>query len=601
MSGFLDRVKTLTVRSVDSSLLFLLGSGASRQSGIKTAGEMVADWMEILRKEDPDHETVEKGRWATAGRLELPGFNPDDPAAFYPQIFARTYRGRRSDGFDYLEAEVAGRDPSFGYSVLAQILESTKHKVVVTTNYDNLVTDALAIYTTATALVCGHESLGGFIRRHPSRPEIVRVHQDLFYAPRHAGEAPGALQEQFAGSLKELFEAHIPVVIGYGGNDGGLMNVLNDRHLELQHGIYWCYLRGGPRPRQEILDMIGRHHGWLVPIDGFDELMIRMQDTLGLGSLDDFLKKRGDERAARYLDHREVLGRSLTMGPTGETVPAERLLLAEPPPVVAARRDSPPVPGAPRVERRRTPEEWNDLAMRETDPSKLAEIYEEGLRALPQSAWMAEYAALFFEGTEATEQRAEELHLRAVALAESDGGVLTNYANFLTDVRRDHDAAEALYQRALEADPNRIGTLGNYANFLRNVRQDIDGAEALYQRVLNIDPNRPSTLGNYALLLADDRQEYDAAEALYERALQTDPNHANHLCNYANFLTNIRQDHTAAEALYKRALEVDPGHADCARDYTNFLANVRRDSAEPDLFGTRPTVIDPTNVNEFGF
>ena len=47
--GFLDRVKTLTVRSADRSLLLLLGSGASRQSGIKTADEIVADWLEILR------------------------------------------------------------------------------------------------------------------------------------------------------------------------------------------------------------------------------------------------------------------------------------------------------------------------------------------------------------------------------------------------------------------------------------------------------------------------------------------------------------------------------------------------------------------------
>ena len=60
-------------------------------------------------------------------------------AAFHPQVFARAYRGRRSDGFDYLEAEGAEKDPSFGYSVLAQVLASTKHKVVVTTNYDNLV------------------------------------------------------------------------------------------------------------------------------------------------------------------------------------------------------------------------------------------------------------------------------------------------------------------------------------------------------------------------------------------------------------------------------------------------------------------------------
>jgi len=111
ISGFLDRVKTLTLRSVDRSLLFLLGSGASRQPGIKAAREMVTDWLEILRKEDPDHETGQKGTWATAGPLEMPGFDPDDAAAFYPQIFARTYRGRRSDGFDYLEPKSPERTP----------------------------------------------------------------------------------------------------------------------------------------------------------------------------------------------------------------------------------------------------------------------------------------------------------------------------------------------------------------------------------------------------------------------------------------------------------------------------------------------------------
>jgi hypothetical protein len=41
-NGFLDRVKALTDRSLDSSLLFVLGAGASRQSGIKTGDEMVS-------------------------------------------------------------------------------------------------------------------------------------------------------------------------------------------------------------------------------------------------------------------------------------------------------------------------------------------------------------------------------------------------------------------------------------------------------------------------------------------------------------------------------------------------------------------------------
>ena len=330
--------------------------------------------------------------------------------------------------------------------------------------------------------------------------------------------------------------------------------------------------------------------------------MFGLQDELRLEPLDEFLRKRGDERAARYLERRDVLGWELPLSSRVEAAPAKGT------PVVAARGDS---ADAPRALRRvvraqdefgRTPEQWNSLAMQEPDPIRRAGIYEDGLRALPQSAWMAAYAALFFEKTIATEQQAADLHLRAVGLAESDGGILTNYANFLTDVRRDHDAAEALYQRLLEADPNRANTLGNYANFLRNVRRDHTAAEALYQRVLTIDPNRPSTLGNYALLLADDLQEYDAAEVLYKRALEDDPNHANHLGNYANFLTNIRQDYDAAEALYKRALEVGPSDANHLRDYADFLTNIRQDRAAAEVLYQRAQEIDPKkDDNEFGF
>jgi len=45
-----------------------------------------------------------------------------------------------------------------------------QHKAAITTNFDNLIADALAIYTRALPLVCGHESLTGFIRPNLQRP-----------------------------------------------------------------------------------------------------------------------------------------------------------------------------------------------------------------------------------------------------------------------------------------------------------------------------------------------------------------------------------------------------------------------------------------------
>ena len=483
--------------------------------------------------------------------------------------------------------------------MLAQILADTRHKIVVTTNFDDLVTEALGTYTTATPVICGHESLAGFIRHHPVRPQIVKVHQHLFYAPNSTAEKLKALPTGFAGALKELFSEHVPVVIGYGGNDGCLMRVLADERLDLPQGMYWCYLRSAGRPRQDILDLVERCGGWLVPIEGFDELMIDLQDTLELGVLDEFLSTRGDERAARY-------GADRTAIIQARSVHAEAgLQHDEGAPLDTTRTEGSEAFGAlrmvhsPRAEPARTPQQWHDLARQEPDENRCAEIYEEGVRALPESAEMATLAALFLEGSRATEHRAGDLHFRAVALAPADGAALTNYANFLTDIREDHDAAAAIYVRALEADPNRVGTLGNYANFLRNVKQDYDAAEALYRRVLDIDPHRPSTLGNYALLLAEDRRDDDAAEALYKRALEADPNHANHLCNYAGFLTHTREDHATAEALYRRALEADPNNANSLRDYADFLMNVRQDYRTAEALMARSHEIDPDDTDEF--
>ena len=63
------------------------------------------------------------------------------------------------------------------------------------------------------------------------------------------------------------------------------------------------------------------------------------------------------------------------------------------------------------------------------------------------------------------------------------------------------DLAEAMYQRALEAGSGHANTLGNYANFLTDVRGEHDAAEAMYQRALEADPGHANALGNFARLL----------------------------------------------------------------------------------------------------
>ena len=77
-----------------------------------------------------------------------------------------------------------GAEPSFGYSVLAQILVKTRHSIVITTNFDDLVADALSMFAHKHPLVCGHESLTGFIRSQMRRPLVAKVHRDFPLHPR---------------------------------------------------------------------------------------------------------------------------------------------------------------------------------------------------------------------------------------------------------------------------------------------------------------------------------------------------------------------------------------------------------------------------------
>ena len=154
LSEFLSRHKKMS----DRPFCWVLGSGASYQSGIPTGGTLALQWLSELHEME-DFNCLPLERWATAENLGIKGFELKNAASFYPFIYQRRFRDFKEQGYAFLEDVIAGAEPSYGYSVLAQIMASYKHKVAVTTNFDNLIADAISIYTDAFPLVCGHESL----------------------------------------------------------------------------------------------------------------------------------------------------------------------------------------------------------------------------------------------------------------------------------------------------------------------------------------------------------------------------------------------------------------------------------------------------------
>ena len=283
---------------------FILGSGISAESGIPTGQTLATRWMACLMGEQPDldgtppypnlaevEETAANLR--AAGKLQYdfekikalwaeyrgkPGW--EMPSEYYFDLFKIRFFPRQQDGFYYLEQQMEGKEPSFGYHPLALMLAGG-HSLAITTNFDSLLEDALYLYTDSKPLVINHEVLADYISRQQlSRPIIAKVHRGLFFDPLNSPEDTSGLRGQWQGELKAAFHTYTPIVIGYGGGDHSLMDFLRQPDTRMPRGLYWCYWEREDLPKNPIRQMVEDKGGCFVSIAGFDALMLAIGNAL---------------------------------------------------------------------------------------------------------------------------------------------------------------------------------------------------------------------------------------------------------------------------------------------------------------------------------
>jgi len=568
-AGFLSEFLGRHEKMPDRPFCWVLGSGASVQSGIPTGGTLAMQWLtELHEMEDFDNFPIE--RWATAANLGIKGFDFKKAANSYPFIYQRRFRDFREEGYAFLEAVMQAAEPSYGYSVLAQIVSSMQHKVAVTTNFDNLIADAISTYTHDYPLVCGHESLTGFIRPNLKRPIIAKIHRDLLLNPKSIPEEIDKLPTEWETALQVIFENNTPIVIGYGGNDGSLMGFL--RNIEpIKGGIFWCYI-SEDEPDPKIHEIVERHHGRLVPILGFDELMLQFWEKLKLPSPIPDLQKTHDKRVTEFQRQFQELNKKLKQ--PGETKATEKELKQVRSTAAAA------------VERLKKEEGWWAWQLRadeEPDPSKREAIYREGLKVFPNSAKLTDNFALFMHEARNDYDEAERLYRKAMELDPKDATIIGNFAYFIHEVRKDYneakrlyDEAERLYRKAMELEPKHANNTGNFALFMHVVRRNYDEAERLYRKAWELNPNGSNELNGLAWFLADVRKTYEEAELLARKAVEIDSKNGNNFDTLAFIIWKSGKDNAEAEILFQKALHFAPSNAYTFANYAEFLEKVQK-------------------------
>ena len=561
VKAFLDRHQ----RRPEKPFCFVLGSGASRPSGITTGDELVREWLKDLHERD-DGAGRSLEDWATPDNVGISGFEVARAADFYADVYARQFPVQE-DGFAFLESLMAGKTPSFGYSVLAYLLSNTQHQVVITTNFDNLVANALSIHSETFPRVVGHDELVRFVGADMRRPLVAKIHGDLGFALKNRPNEVAALSDGWTSALKRILTRFTPIFIGYSGNDGSLMDFLLGLDLGTPDTMFWCW-RTGSRPSDRIRKVVDRHSGSFVEIEGFDEIMMRLLDALGdkRPDLVSQLEQRFQQQLDAYKQQRAALGEKLAQ--------SSRKLVDS--------AGSPPAKGAPGAVEQQS---LLDVAGRVlTEPGQAKTWWQ----------WQAEVD----QQTSADETDAK--YGEALVALPNEAGLLGRYAIFLKNVRKDPVRADEFYRRAIVADPNNANTLGNYAVFLKNARKDPGRADEFYRRAIVADPNNANILGNYALFLDDVKKDYEKADEFYRRAVDADPNNANTLGNYALFLDDVKKDSERADEFHRRAIVADPNNAKTLASYALFLDNAKKDTEKADEFHRRAVNADPNNANILG-
>ena len=529
---------------------FILGAGASAESGIPTGRQLENRWMACLMGEQPDldgskpftnpedlnrtiqqlqeanllaHDFEEIRREWEAHKAEP---NWTLPSQYYFDLFKIRFFHNQRRGYYYLEQVMEEAKPSFGYYPLALMLAGG-HNLAITTNFDSLLEDALYLYTDRKPLVANHEDLASYIvKQQPQRPIIAKVHRGLFFDPFTSPEDTNQLNEKWKDVLKSAFHRYTLIVIGYGGGDHSLMDFLRQPDTRMPRGLYWCYHEAAGLPENPIRQMVEDKGGYFVSIAGFDHLMLAIGNAL-------YPDKILAHKTAKHL-------------------------------------------------RART-----DLRIRQ---------YEETLKNAKETAHTQSGAenADFQAQVQALDQREQE----GEAKRESQGQ-LTPWDHIRRGNRHydagEYDDAITDYNQAIDLDSNIAAAyynrgvaytkLGKYAEAIGDLTQAID-----------LDPKYAAAYNNRGAAY-DDLGKYAEAIADYDQAIALDPNYAVAYNNRGYAYDDLGK-YAEAIADYTQAITLDPQYA-AAYNNRGYAYDDLGKYAEAIADYTQAIALDPKNAGAY--
>jgi len=571
-TGLLDHIKNVDQRMEDRTFAFLLGAGASLSSDLPSNDELVKSWLaELQRRLDPNFDTQLLQDWATSSNLGIDSFNFQNAAAFLPHIFKRRFHDDLCEGHAYIENIIEGKEPSLGYLLLSQFLTKTRHRIVISSNYDNLLIDAMAIYGGRYPLIGTHENLANMARTRLKRPLVAKISGDLLHN-KLTEQEHASHQQAWQQALSNTFERHTPIIIGYENNEGGVLDFLeNIKPGKINGNLFWCYSDKQAAPSGRVESIVKQHRGKFVPIKGFDEFMGQLNKQFHFPSVSSEIEQKGLECAQRYRhDSHTQNGSQPSSRPSiSKSEKSGQEDAAEPAPAHITKTL---VPATSKNAINKSPSVTNS-SIDIPAPQKAFTTHTAPMAQLGTGS-TAVAAQTNRGGVSIAEEKNIEVKQPqsklAVANKSSEDDAWTTWQTKI-DTCSDNEIKEALYRDSLKQHPECASLLGGFADFLSRTKHQYNEAENLFKQAISIDSDNINNNGNYAYFMATVRKDFERAEFLFRQTLKQNPQNLDNIAMFANFMAYHRKHYDAAERLYHRALELAPNDAASNINYAAHL------------------------------
>ncbi|MGP8328748.1 MAG: SIR2 family NAD-dependent protein deacylase [Methanosarcinaceae archaeon] len=282
--------KVAKPKSGDCPYTLFLGAGASVSSGIPSANGMIREWQQLLykslnriRKIDDESKFDE---WIKKEyKIWKVQHQTDEIDRDYSFLFSHFYQQPKERQL-FIEQIVEDKKPTFGYLYLAGLIADNRFNRILTTNFDDLLNDALTKYYNIKPIVCAFDSAVAGIRVASQRPKIIKLHGEFLYDNiRNMKHELKSLDSNMEEKLYEMCKDFGLIVVGYSGDDESIMAPLRDmiRKPEyLNMGLHWCIYQPREEEKEKIppkLKELKNYHSdrvHIYMIKSFDCLMEEM-------------------------------------------------------------------------------------------------------------------------------------------------------------------------------------------------------------------------------------------------------------------------------------------------------------------------------------